>query len=112
MCIRDRVQTACPDADVSVQAELLTETSAYLSDMKVALAALIDATEKCGTIENNKEQANAYHDTVVPAMEALRAPADKLEMMVDKELDVYKRQPTGCRGDPYSACAPYRGVRH
>lgn len=81
-----KVQTACPDADVSVQAELLTETSAYLSDMKVALAALIDATEKCGTIENNKEQANAYHDTVVPAMEALRAPADKLEMMVDKEL--------------------------
>ncbi|MCQ5385637.1 glutamine synthetase III [Hungatella hathewayi] len=81
-----KVQTACQDADVSVQAELLTETSAYLSDMKVALAALIDATEKCGTIENNKEQANAYHDTVVPAMEALRAPADKLEMMVDKEL--------------------------
>lgn len=81
-----KVQTTCPDADVSVQAELLTETSAYLSDMKVALAALIDATEKCGTIENNKEQANAYHDTVVPAMEALRAPADKLEMMVDKEL--------------------------
>ncbi|MCQ4727880.1 glutamine synthetase type III, partial [Anaerotignum faecicola] len=29
-----KVQTACPDADVSVQAELLTETSAYLSDMK------------------------------------------------------------------------------
>ena len=81
-----KVQTACPDADVSVQAELLTETSAYLSDMKVALANLTDVTEKCGIIENNKEQANAYHDTVVPAMEALRAPADKLEMMVDKEL--------------------------
>lgn len=81
-----KVQTACPDADVSVQAELLTETSAYLSDMKVALANLIDVTEKCGIIENNKEQANAYHDIVVPAMEALRAPADKLEMMVDKEL--------------------------
>ena len=81
-----KVQTACPDADVSVQAELLTETSAYLSDMKVALANLTDVTEKCGIIENNKEQANAYHDIVVPAMEALRAPADKLEMMVDKEL--------------------------
>ena len=81
-----KVQTACPDADVSVQAELLTETSAYLSDMKVALANLIDVTEKCGIIENNKEQANAYLDIVVPAMEALRAPADKLEMMVDKEL--------------------------
>ena len=31
-------------------------------------------------------QAAAYHSEVVPAMEALRAPVDKLEMIVDKEL--------------------------
>ena len=30
-------------------------------------------------------QANFYHSDVVPAMEALRAPVDKLEMIVDKE---------------------------
>ena len=40
------VKAACPEADTSVQAELLTETSALLSDMKVALAALIDITEE------------------------------------------------------------------
>ena len=79
MCIRDR-------ADTSVQAELLTETSALLSDMKVALAALADVVEKCGSMSEGKAQAHAFHDEVVPAMAALRAPADKLEMIVDKDL--------------------------
>ncbi|MGL6221448.1 MAG: glutamine synthetase type III, partial [Lacrimispora sphenoides] len=62
------------------------EVSAYLSDMKVALATLSDADAKCTEIEGNKERANAFRDEVVPAMAALRDPADKLEMIVDKEF--------------------------
>ncbi|MCD8083672.1 MAG: glutamine synthetase III [Clostridiales bacterium] len=81
-----KVRSAVPEADISVQTELLTETSALLSDMKVALAALIDITEKSAAMEEGKAQAFAYHDEVMPAMAALRAPADKLEMIVDKEL--------------------------
>ncbi len=81
-----KVKLACPSADTSVQEELLTEVSAYLSDMKVALSALIDITDKCAAIGENKEQAAAYHSEVVPAMAALREPADKLEMIVDKDL--------------------------
>ena len=80
------VKSACPEADVSVQTELLVETSALLSDMKVALAALVDKTEKCAKVAVNKERAHAYRDEVVSAMEALRRPADRLEMIVDKEL--------------------------
>jgi glutamine synthetase len=81
-----KVKSACPSADTSVQEELLTEVSAYLSDMKVALSALIDTADKCAAIGENKEQAASYHNEVVPAMAALREPADKLEMIVDKEL--------------------------
>ncbi len=81
-----KIKSACPDADTSVQEELLIEVSAYLSDMKVAVSALIELTDKCSAISGNKEQATAYHDEVVPAMAALRAPADKLEMIVDKDL--------------------------
>lgn len=81
-----KIKSACPDADTSVQEELLIEVSAYLSDMKVAVSALIELTDKCSAIGESKEQATAYHDEVVPAMAALRAPADKLEMIVDKEL--------------------------
>ena len=80
------VKAACPEADTSVQTELLTETSALLSDMKVALAALTDITEKTAGVSGAEAQAHAYHDKVVPAMAALRAPADKLEMIVDKDL--------------------------
>ena len=80
------VKNACPDADVSTQTELLLETSDLLADMKVALAKLIDANANCNTIEAAKEKAHAYHDKVVPAMAELRSPADKLEMIVDKDL--------------------------
>ena len=80
------VKAACPEADTSVQAELLTETSALLSDMKVALAALIDITEEAAGVNGAETQAHVYHEKVVPAMAALRAPADKLEMIVDKDL--------------------------
>ena len=80
------VKAACPEADTSVQAELLTETSALLSDMKVALAALIDITEEAACVDGVETQARVYHEKVVPAMAALRTPADKLEMIVDKDL--------------------------
>ena len=80
------VTTACPDADVSVQKELLVETSDYLSETKVALSKLIKATEEASAITEAKEQAQAYYKNVVPAMEALRTPVDKLEMIVDKTM--------------------------
>lgn len=80
------VKGACPEADVSVQTELLLETSDLLSEMKVALAELSEKVEKSAGIADMNARAHAYYDEVVPAMNRLRAPADKLEMMVDKEL--------------------------
>ena len=72
-------------ADASVQAELLSEISALLVETKKALAALIEVTEKAGAMEEGQEQAVYYHDVVFVAMDALRAPVDKLEMILDKE---------------------------
>lgn len=80
------VQNACPEADVSVQKELLLETSDLLSEMKVALAKLIEVTAQAAMVDNHKERAYAYRDLVTTAMKALRSPADKLEMIVDKDL--------------------------
>lgn len=79
------VKAAC-DADVSTQVELLNETSDLLTDVKTALAKLVDVTEKGGALEEGREQAVFYRDEVKTAMEALRAPVDKLEMIVDKEM--------------------------
>ena len=80
------VTTACGDADVSVQTELLMEVSDLLSETKKALAALQDVTEKGGKMEEGREQAVFYRDEVKAAMDALRAPVDKLEMIVDKDM--------------------------
>ena len=73
-------------ADTSVQADLLTEVTALLKESKAALDALIRVTEEAAGKEEGEVQANYYHSEVFPAMEALRAPVDKLEMIVDKEV--------------------------
>ena len=44
-----------------------------------------EALEKAGEIKDAKEQAFFYKDTVRAYMQALRTPADELEMLVDKE---------------------------
>ena len=72
-------------ADASVQAEALNEVSALLAETKKANVNLIEITKKAAEMEEGEEQARFYHFEVVPAMEALRAPVDKLEMIVDKE---------------------------
>ena len=72
-------------ADASVQAELLTEVSGLLAESKKALEALKVVADQAAAMEEGEDQARFYHFDVVPAMEALRAPVDKLEMIVDKE---------------------------
>ena len=71
--------------DASVQAEALAEVSELLKEAKEALAVLIKVTDEAATKEEGEEQAKFFKFTVFPVMEALRAPVDKLEMIVDKE---------------------------
>ncbi len=71
--------------DASVQVETLAEVSVLLKEAKEALAALIKVTDEAARKEEGEEQAKFFKFTVFPAMEALRAPVDKLEMIVDKE---------------------------
>lgn len=80
------VSSICPEADVSVQKQLLIQTSALLAETKNALEELKAQTEHALHIENVEEQARTYHDYVLPAMEALRKPVDELEMIVDKSM--------------------------
>ena len=72
--------------DAPVQTELLAESSDLLSDTKVALAKLIEVTDTAAAMEEGREQAVYYHDAVKAAMDELRTPVDKLEMIVDKDM--------------------------
>ena len=69
----NEVRTACPEADMSVQTELVLEVSSLLAAMKNAMEEIRKDLEKAGTMSNMK------------AMNRLREPADRLEMIVDKE---------------------------
>ena len=71
--------------DASVQTETLKEVSALMAETKVALDNLVKTTADAAAKEEGEVQATYYHTEVVPAMDALRAPVDKLEMIVDKE---------------------------
>ena len=72
-------------ADASVQKEVLDEVTVLMGETKKALDALVKVTDEAAAKEEGAVQANFYHSDVFPAMEALRAPVDKLEMIVDKE---------------------------
>jgi glutamine synthetase len=73
-------------AKATVQAELLNEVSDLLEETKAALSKLIELDSQAATKAEGEEQARFFHDVVVPAMAELRAPVDKLEMIVDKEV--------------------------
>lgn len=73
-------------ADASVQTELLKKVSENLAAMQTALQKLEKVEKEASAMENAKEQAFFYKDTVKAVMDELRAPADRLEMIVDKDV--------------------------
>ncbi len=69
-----------------VQVALLKESSDLLSEAQNALAKLEEVTDKGLAMEEGQKQAEYYRDEVKVAMAALRAPIDKLEIIVDKDM--------------------------
>lgn len=72
-------------ADPFVQREILDEVTGLLKEAKTALDDLQNKITQVTAIEIMKERAFAYKNLIMPAMDALRTPIDKLEMIVDKE---------------------------
>ena len=72
--------------DFSDKAEVkrLKDCVTLLNEMQDALEKLEIIRAEVRSIEDLRERAVQMHAKVVPAMDALRAPADKLEMIVDR----------------------------
>ncbi len=81
-----KVRAACPEADCSVQEELLKKTCALLKQANDALAHLEACVERSNSLDCVPEMANFCHDVIAPAMRDLRTPIDKLELIVDKDI--------------------------
>lgn len=85
--LADTVNTVkAAGADASTQTGILKEVSDNLAAMQTALVKLEKAEKEASAIEDVKEQAFFYKDNVRIIMDELRAPADRLEMIVDKEM--------------------------
>ncbi len=80
------VKSACLEADLSVQTELLKECSSLLAKAKTALENLKKLVVEAAKKEDGKEKAEFFKDEIMLAMQELREPIDKLEMLVDKEF--------------------------
>jgi len=72
--------------DVTLEAGLLKDVSAASAALRTALNKLEKAQEKGASMENGWDKAVWYRDKVLPAMEALRAPADTLEVLLGKDF--------------------------
>ena len=81
-----KVRAACPDADTTTQEQLLRETSTLLARASEAEKRLDAAVQKMNGIDCVHEMATFCRDEVVPAMHELRAPIDRLELIVDKAI--------------------------
>ncbi len=72
-------------ADATVQKDLLAKVTSLLAQASAAKDTLEAVVAETNAIEDTCAMANAFHDKVVPAMAALRAPVDALELLVDKD---------------------------
>ena len=74
------------DVTPTVQTELLRDIMSLLNEANAAVRVLRKVTAEASGIQDNEERAHYYHDHVMTAMNDLRQPIDKLEMLVDKEV--------------------------
>ena len=72
-------------ADASVSESILNQCLAHMSEMNAAIASLEKVTAEAAAMTPGREQAVYYRDAVIAAMDALRKPADALEMLVDEK---------------------------
>jgi glutamine synthetase len=78
------IKAALPDADVTVQKDLLKKSGALLLDTRKALDVLKKKVEVASKKEEGANRAIYFKTDVFTAMAALRIPVDELEMIVDK----------------------------
>ena len=73
-------------APTGVQETLLCQTSELLTKAASAEHHLEGLVEQLGRMDNVHDMAVFCHDMIMPAMQDLRDPIDRLELIVDKDI--------------------------
>ena len=72
--------------DVSVQTDILRQCTQHLKKVNDALSHLIEVADIAAAMDEGRERALYYKNTVIPVMAELRTPVDELEILVDKKV--------------------------
>lgn len=85
-----KLKTLFPNEKGDKLAQLDLDTiermSAHMATIMEEVKKMVNARKSANRIENEREKAIAYHDTVVPCMDVIRYHIDKLELMIDDEM--------------------------
>lgn len=66
--------------------EIIEDIANRTNFIKEKVDEMIEARKIANKIESEREKAIAYHDTIVPMLEAIRYHIDKLELVVDDQI--------------------------
>ena len=65
---------------------MIEKMSEHMQFIKDKVNEMVENRKAANHIENMRERAIAYHDTVAPLLDEIRYHVDKLELMVDDEM--------------------------
>ncbi|MBQ8594077.1 MAG: glutamine synthetase III [Bacteroidaceae bacterium] len=66
--------------------ELIEQIAEHNNFIEENVAQMIEARKVANRIENEREKAIAYHDTIAPMLESIRHHIDKLELIIDNQM--------------------------
>jgi glutamine synthetase len=72
--------------DASSDVELLRKIQGHTASIQKLTSELIEARKRANRIENAREKAIAYHDTVEVYFDEIRRHVDKLEEIIDDQM--------------------------
>lgn len=85
-----KLKTLFPNEKGDKLAQLDLDTiermSAHMATIMEEVKKMVNARKSANRIDDEREKAIAYHDTVVPCMDVIRYHIDKLELMIDDEM--------------------------
>lgn len=84
--IKGLKEIGMPESAYTHQKQILEKISEHISEVSIGVAKMIEARKKANTIENSRDKAIAYCDTVKGEFfDIIRYHVDKLELLVDDQ---------------------------
>ena len=75
-----------PGLNASADIELIKKIQYHTAEIQRLTAGMVDARKVANRIEDQREKAIAYHDTVAACFDEIRRHIDKLEEIVDDQM--------------------------